>query len=125
MGNHDYAVIHEPIGFNKSAQRAANWTRSVVQANLFSLFGPKRKRWSWLNGLPTTFSEDNGDTLFVHASPRQHLEEYILEEMTRGISYTGEDPKAVLEENFSLVQHTCFIGQHPSPRHRDRRPSLA
>ena len=115
MGNHDYAVIHEPIGFNKSARRAANWTRGVVKPGLFSLFGPRRRRWNWLSGLPTTFSEDDGKTLFVHASPRQHLEEYILEEMTRGISYTGEDPKAVLDENFDLVQHTCFIGHTHRP----------
>jgi predicted phosphodiesterase len=111
-GNHDHAVVHEPIGFNDKARRAALWTNSVVKAGFFS-WGSKRKRWKWLRELPTKIVE--GDVLYVHASPRDHLEEYLLEEYTRGISFLGEDPQVLLRENFQLVEHTCFVGHTHRP----------
>jgi len=113
MGNHDYAVVTEPIGFTRAARQAALWTRKIAQPRFYHLFGGRRQRWNWLRSLPTAFSEE--DNLFVHASPRQHLEEYILEEHTKGISFTGEDPTKLLEENFSRVEHTCFIGHTHRP----------
>jgi predicted phosphodiesterase len=112
-GNHDHAVVHEPIGFNAEARNAALWTNQVTRAGFMSFIGGKRRRWNWLRELPTSFTE--GDVLFVHASPRQHLEEYILEEHTNGRSLMGEDPRQLLEENFALVDHTCFIGHTHRP----------
>jgi len=111
-GNHDHAVVHEPIGFNDKARRAALWTNSVVRAGFFS-FGPKRRRWRWLRELPTKMVDE--DVIYVHASPRDHLEEYLLEEYTRGISFLGEDPRKLLQENFDLIEHTCFIGHTHRP----------
>ena len=32
-----------------------------------------------------------------------------------GQSIAGEDPQQLLEENFSLVQHTCFLGHSHRP----------
>ena len=113
MGNHDHAVIHEPIGFNRSARQAALWTNRVAKPGPISFFGNKRKRWKWLCSLPTVFTEEG--FMFVHASPRQHLEEYILEEHTKGISFTGEDPNLLLQENFQRVAHTAFIGHSHRP----------
>ena len=113
MGNHDNAVIHEPIGFNRSARQAALWTRQEVRTGPLRLFGGKRRRWNWLRSLPSTLNE--GDALLVHASPRHHLEEYVLEEHTHGISFTGEDPHLLLEENFALVKSVCFIGHTHRP----------
>ncbi|MFW5882203.1 MAG: metallophosphoesterase family protein [Planctomycetota bacterium] len=113
MGNHDNAVIHEPIGFNRSARQAAIWTRQTVRAGFLDILGSKRRRWKWLRELPTSMAEE--DVLFVHASPRHHLEEYLLEEHIYGVSFTGEDPSLLLEENFALVEHTCFIGHTHRP----------
>ena len=114
-GNHDHASIYEPIGFNAEARQAAIWTNSQIKAGpLAFLFSPrKRQRWEWLKHLPSSFTE--GDVLYVHASPRNHMEEYILEEHTHGRSYLGEDPHQLLEENFSLVEHTCFVGHTHRP----------
>lgn len=112
-GNHDHAVVHEPIGFNERARKAAMWTNQKVRAGFFSFFGGKKRRWEWLRNLPTHFTED--DVLYVHASPRDHLEEYILEEHTRGISLLGEDPEQLLRENFEKVDKTSFIGHTHRP----------
>lgn len=113
MGNHDHAVIHEPVGFNRSARGAALWTNQVVQAGFMHLFGGKRRRWNWLRNLPLSFTEHG--MMFVHASPRQPLEEYVLEEHTHGVSFTGEDPNRLLKENFDLLDRGCFIGHTHRP----------
>ncbi len=112
-GNHDHASIYEPIGFNADARKAAVWTNRQIKSGLFGWLSGKKRRWEWLKSLPTMFTE--GDVLYVHASPRNHLEEYILEEHTLGRSYLGEDPRQLLDENFALVQHTCFIGHTHRP----------
>ena len=112
-GNHDHASIYEPIGFNKAARGAALWTNRQIRSGLFGWLSGKKRRWDWLRALPTSFVE--GDVLYVHASPRNHLEEYVLEEHTQGRSYLGEDPRQLLDENFALVQHTCFIGHTHRP----------
>ncbi|MDA3960852.1 MAG: metallophosphoesterase family protein [Planctomycetota bacterium] len=113
MGNHDHAVVHEPIGFNRSARQAALWTNKVAKPGALNWFGRKRRQWAWLTSLPTSFTQERA--LFVHASPRQHLEEYILEEHTKGISFTGEDPQLLLQENFELVDQVAFIGHSHRP----------
>lgn len=112
-GNHDHASIYEPIGFNSAARGAALWTNKQIRSGMFGWFTGRKKRWEWLKKLPSSFTEE--DVLFVHASPRNHLEEYVLEEHTLGRSYLGEDPKQLLEENFALVPHTCFIGHTHRP----------
>ena len=111
-GNHDHAIFEEPIGFNRSAREAVDWTRETLQPRWYHWGTPKR-RWHWLKNLPTIFEE--GQVMYVHASPRQHLEEYILEEHTQGMSHSGEDPEVMLEENFQLVKHVCFIGHTHRP----------
>lgn len=112
-GNHDHASIYEPIGFNAEARKAAVWTNSQIKAGLFGWLTGKKKRFEWLKALPSSF--EIGDVLFTHASPRNNLEEYILEEHTLGRSYLGEDPRQLLEENFALVRHTCFVGHTHRP----------
>jgi predicted phosphodiesterase len=111
-GNHDHAVINQPIGFNRSAREAILWTQEILRPPWWAL-GRRRNRWRWLATRPTSFTE--GDVLYVHASPRQHLEEYLLEEFTRGMSMTGEDPQRILDENFALVPRLCFIGHTHRP----------
>jgi predicted phosphodiesterase len=112
-GNHDHASIYEPIGFNAEARQAAIWTNKQIKSGFFGFLTGKYKRWKWLKALPSSFTE--GDVLYVHASPRNHMEEYILEGHTQGRSYLGEDPQQLLDENFALVQHTCFVGHTHHP----------
>jgi len=112
-GNHDHASIYEPIGFNAEARNAAIWTNKQIKSGLLGYLTGKYKRWKWLKSLPSAFTE--GDVLYVHASPRNHMEEYILEEHTQGRSYLGEDPQELLDENFALVDHTCFVGHTHRP----------
>jgi diadenosine tetraphosphatase ApaH/serine/threonine PP2A family protein phosphatase len=72
LGNHDQAVLFDPLGFSPNAERAIMWTRRVFE----------QLRWDagfeFLGERPRSHRE--GHTLFVHASPRQPTNEYIFPE---------------------------------------------
>jgi predicted phosphodiesterase len=77
LGNHDQAVLFDPLNFNPVAERATMWTRGQLERPL-----PNRAaadtRWEFLSERPMKHRE--GDFLFVHGSPRNPLNEYIFPE---------------------------------------------
>lgn len=113
LGNHDHAAMHLPQGYGAYAHQALIWTHGQIRPGLLGRMTGSSARWDWLGSLPTSCTE--GDVLFTHASPRDHTNEYILEAHTQGRSYLGEDAKVFLDENFSRISHTCFIGHTHQP----------
>ncbi len=109
LGNHEEAVLNEPIGFNPVAAEAARWTRSVLRPRLLS-DGSKSANWEFMRTLPTKRVE--GDVLLVHASPRDPVGEYIFPADADII--LGE-PADKLTECFKLVERLCFIGHTHLP----------
>lgn len=104
MGNHEYAVVHENLGFtfNPVAQKALEWTRGRVQeAGLLGLIG----------GLQPHHQE--GEVLFVHGSARDALEEYVTESDKRGYSVFDEMVES-LEKDFTSFR-LCFVGHNHKP----------
>jgi diadenosine tetraphosphatase ApaH/serine/threonine PP2A family protein phosphatase len=77
LGNHDQAVVFDPMNFNPVAERATLWTREQLDKPF-----PNRQaadsRWEFLSERPLKHRE--GDFLFVHGSPRNPLNEYIFPE---------------------------------------------
>ena len=109
-GNHDWAVLHEPLGFNRIARQAIFWTRSVLKPGALSVVGKKRKHWDFLRRLPRSFQD--GDYLFVHGSPRSPIDEYVLRSDLDEI--LGEmTPK--LRENFEKTPWVAFCGHSHIP----------
>lgn len=106
-GNHDHAVFYEPTNFNVGAERAAYWTRQVLEDEPSK---PKRnRRWEVLGRLPMTF-EAKG-LLLVHASPRRPVNEYLFPEDV----YTN--PAKILD-NFKRLQPqhmACLVGHTHVP----------
>ncbi|MEM1062832.1 MAG: metallophosphoesterase family protein, partial [Planctomycetota bacterium] len=97
LGNHDQAALFDPEGFNQGAEKAIFWTRRVLESE----HGPKaEKRWEFLGELPRMTKED--DTLFVHGSARNPLNEYVFPEDV----YNGRK----MEKIFGLVERHCFQG---------------
>ena len=74
MGNHDFAVLYEPTSFNATAEQAAFWTRAQLEAEPDAT--RRRKRWEFLGNL--IIRERNYEGLWVHASPRRPINEYIF-----------------------------------------------
>ena len=105
MGNHDHAVLYEPTNFNPPAKRAAYWTRQVLEDE------PNREirnaRWEFLGKLFTRKKED--DILYVHASPRRPINEYIFPEDV----FTN--PQKVLANFERLDARLCFLGHTHQP----------
>lgn len=104
MGNHDQAVLLEPTGFNTSAEQAVFWTRRRLETDGDGDL--RRDRWQRLAGLDVHRFENN--TLFVHASPRRPLHEYIF----------PDDPKINMQKIMTIFERipaTCFVGHTHLP----------
>lgn len=100
MGNHEEAVLFEPIGFNPKARVAIEWTKS--QLNLPSR--PKeenRDLWNFVGGMLDRYVEDS--VLYVHGSPREPTREYIFVSDIRNAEK--------MEQIFGCMeQKNCFSG---------------
>jgi len=105
-GNHDFAVITQPERFNPLAEEAVEYSRRVLKPTALSV-GRKRGRWRFLEGLPTRVREE--DILYVHGSPRDDRNEYILES---DIVF-GDVEK--IREIFELMPRLLFTGHTHVP----------
>jgi diadenosine tetraphosphatase ApaH/serine/threonine PP2A family protein phosphatase len=105
MGNHDHAVLYEPANFNPAAERAAYWTRLVLGAEPDAAV--RAKRWNFLGKLPVRLRE--GQILYVHASPRRPINEYIFPEDV----FTN--PQKVMSNFERLDAQLCFVGHTHQP----------
>jgi len=109
-GNHDAALfMSAPIGFNKYAKDAIEWQRSVLTPYWYS-WPSTKKRWHWLEGLPASRTE--GDVLYVHASPRDPLMEYVEEGDFADMGF-GPSQKAL--EIFEKITRLSFCGHSHRP----------
>jgi diadenosine tetraphosphatase ApaH/serine/threonine PP2A family protein phosphatase len=105
MGNHDHAVLYEPSNFNSPAEQASYWTRMMLETEPDS---PVRKaRWRFLACLPPRVKEH--DVLYVHASPRRPMNEYIFPEDV----FTN--PQKVQANFERLDARLCFAGHTHQP----------
>jgi len=111
MGNHDYAVLLEPNKFNIGAEAACYWTRQQLEDEPSPEV--RAKRWDYLGGLAIKHSMDGrewdlGDMIFVHASPRRPVNEYIFPDDV----YSNPSRIASCFDRFS---HICFVGHTHVP----------
>lgn len=105
IGNHDHAVLYEPTNFNPAAERAAYWTRRVLETEPDAQ--KRNRRWEFLGKLPVRVVED--DLLYVHASPRRPINEYIFPEDV----FTN--PQKVTANFERLTAQLCFVGHTHQP----------
>jgi diadenosine tetraphosphatase ApaH/serine/threonine PP2A family protein phosphatase len=99
MGNHDFAVLFEPTSFNASAESAAFWTRRQFEVEPDAAI--RRRRWEYLGNLRIRERSDSG--LYVHASPRRPINEYIFPDDV----ITAPTKMAQI---FERVEKRCFVG---------------
>ncbi|MCE9589972.1 MAG: metallophosphatase family protein [Planctomycetes bacterium] len=104
MGNHDFAVLFEPTSFNASAEAAAFWTRRQFEDEQDAAV--RRTRWEYLGNLK--IRERLGDSLFVHASPRRPINEYIFAD-----DVITAPTKMV--QIFERIDRKCFVGHTHVP----------
>ena len=105
LGNHDHAVLYEPTNFNAAAERAAFWTRRTLETDPDT--EARNSRWTFLGGLSVRAKQD--DLLYVHASPRRPINEYIFPEDV----FTN--PQKVIANFERLDAQLCFVGHTHQP----------
>ena len=108
-GNHDEALFSPPFGFSSHARAALEWQRALLQPTPQSP-APQAERWNWLRGLTAERLEH--DILYVHASPRDSLYEYVLAEDFRDPLTPGHGNGAAL---FGAIKWLCFCGHSHRP----------
>ncbi|MBA4066638.1 MAG: phosphoesterase [Isosphaera sp.] len=102
LGNFDQAVLLDPDGFCVSAEKSIFWARDQLRRAT----GPDREeRLAFLGRLPRRHAE--GDTLFVHGSARNPLNEYLFPE-----DIYNERKMARIGEAFGRL---CFAGHTHVP----------
>lgn len=111
MGNHDEAVVFEPIGFNYRALTAIRWTKRLLRPGFFGV--RNRKRMSFLKGLKLTHREEN--LLLVHGSPREPTTEYILRHDAEGAQQGLPDATRKMTEIFGAFDGICVVGHTHLP----------
>ena len=99
MGNHDFAVLFEPTSFNATAEQACFWTRR--QFELEPDPETRRHRWEYLGRLMIRNHALNG--LWVHASPRRPINEYIFPDDVMSAP-------AKMNQIFDRIERRCFVG---------------
>ena len=105
-GNHDEALIHGAYAFNMRAQKAIEWTKDQLKPRFFS--GSKtKKRWEFLSNLPLRHEESGN--LFIHGSPRDATNEYIL------ASEIGFGRTEKFDEIFEAFENLLFVGHTHLP----------
>ncbi len=110
LGNHDYAVLYEPVKFNTGAELACFWTRRQLEDDDRD---GRNARWEFLGNLEVKYSLDAadlgmGELVFYHGSPRRPVNEYIFPDDI----YNN---RAKMEGIFDRFAHLCFVGHTHVP----------
>jgi predicted phosphodiesterase len=100
LGNHEEAVLYEPIGFNARAKSAVDWTKDQLRVAELTQ-DEKREIWNFLGDMPARHVE--GDVLYVHGSPRDPTREYVFVSDIR-------NPAKITEIFEAQEQRTSFAG---------------
>ncbi len=109
VGNHEWAVLNEPIGFNPAARKAVEYTKRLLKPGLFA-GAQVKKRWEFIKSLPDRHEE--GDYLFVHGSPTNPVEEYLL--ITDVDPVLGEYTKKI-QLAFDKTDFVTLVGHTHTP----------
>lgn len=99
MGNHDFAVLYEPTSFNTTAEQAAFWTRKQFEQESDPEL--RKARYEFLGNLLVRKWEEG--TLYVHASPRRPINEYIFPDDV--VSAPNK-----MSGIFDRIEDRCFVG---------------
>jgi predicted phosphodiesterase len=104
LGNHDQAVMFDPMQFNPTAERAIQWTRRQLESGGCNR-DRQEKRWEFLAERPMRHREEQ--FLYVHGSARNPINEYVFPEDIYS-------PRK-MEQIFALVERYCFQGHTHVP----------
>lgn len=103
-GNHEEAVMSTPEGFNWKAAASSIWTKRQIISPCFPA-KESEQMWNYIKSLPEYIEE--GDTLYIHASPNDPVWEYVMPE------YAVNRP--LMKAIFSRIKRIAFGGHTHIP----------
>ncbi len=107
LGNHDHAVLFDPTGFSPTAEKAAMWTRAILE-------GARRDElWQFLSERPRQFRD--GNFLFVHGSARNQTNEYVFPEDVYNVTKMNKIAEHIERYCFAGHTHVPGIFVEPEP----------
>ena len=106
LGNHEHAAMFYASDFNPRARQAIDWTRDQLNRRDCSR-EENMEFWNYLDGMKKEHRE--ASMLFVHASPRDPVREYMV---PRDVA-----DKQKMDECFAEMgdANLCFIGHSHVP----------
>jgi diadenosine tetraphosphatase ApaH/serine/threonine PP2A family protein phosphatase len=107
-GNHDFALVHGPYGFNYIAAEAIDCTRSTMLPPCYAMDRRKKERWDFIDRLQLFHVED--DVMYVHGSPLDPLSDYVFGTQVRPM---WNEEK--LERIFAMIGRLMFCGHTHHP----------
>jgi diadenosine tetraphosphatase ApaH/serine/threonine PP2A family protein phosphatase len=110
-GNHEEALFTGVVAFGDAARAALDHARQQLAPHWYSWLAARR-RWERLHSLP--LAHQRGDDLFVHGSPRDPLNEYLLPR-------DCQHERAKLRDVFQRIDGLCFHGHTHVPGIIDER----
>ena len=105
MGNHDWALLNQPMGFSKLAARSIEITKRIMDPSN-SQNGRAQKRLNYLSTRGKRTKRN--DYMMVHASPCHALTEYVLPWEVQ------HDPEKY-KKMFDAFDKYCLIGHSHLP----------
>ena len=134
MGNHDFALLNAPLGFNPLAAEVIRKTQKMMrpgsedearitgnQEHFFYscsaqkdlprclvMEHSKPERWKFLQKLPEVFEQ--GNLMYVHGSPLDPVFEYVFPDAFE----TGWVPERI-KEILRTIKRICFCGHTHIP----------
>lgn len=103
-GNHEEAVLFEPVGFNETATISAEWTREQL-SNFEDNPDEDHTLWNFLGNLPPQKTKE--EMAFVHASPIEPTSQYLFPDDIQDHS--------LMNRIFELIPHVGFGGHTHVP----------
>ena len=104
MGNHEEAVMFYGEDFNPKARQALEWTKEQLNSSKYDRT-ENYELWNFLGSLEEMRQE--GDTVFVHGSPRVPTKEYMVPVDIRN--------REKMKEIFEMIPSLCFVGHSHIP----------
>lgn len=105
LGNHEDGLLRSSIGFNRNAQMALEWTGQQLQ-DARERDAEGKEIWRFLEGLARSIEDEDG-LLYVHASPRDPVSEYVLP--------LDASNRAKMSDIFSRIPRVGFGGHTHLP----------
>ncbi|HMS15739.1 MAG TPA: metallophosphoesterase family protein [Planctomycetota bacterium] len=107
LGNHEEGLLFSADDFNERARRALDWTRDQISSENHAKEDNYRL-WEMVDGFKREHRE--GDYLFVHASPREPVREYVLPADALNRSKMSDIFEHMAQSRVSFGGHTHVPG---------------